>query len=137
MITEKQISLIKQNWNGLRGVDPILIGDVFYRKLFLDAPALKALFKTTSEQQSIKLVEMLNVIIARLERIEELSEDIKHLAIRHVQYGTKPTHYKQVGIALIWTLKQASGSQWNAEIEEAWSRCYTLLSNTMINATKE
>ena len=137
MITEKQISLIKQNWNALRGVDPVLIGDVFYRKLFIDAPALKGLFKSTPEQQSIKLVEMLNVIIARLERIDELSIDIKQLAIRHVHYGTKPAHYNQVGTALIWTLKQASGSQWNAEIEEAWSTCYTLLSNTMINATKE
>lgn len=136
MITEKQIKLIKQNWNELRGIDTALIGDVFYRKLFIDAPSVKRLFKSSKEEQAIKLVEMLNVVIARLERIDELNEDIKQLAIRHVQYGTKPKHYEYVGNALIWTLKQASRDSWNQELEDAWITCYTLLSSTMINATK-
>lgn len=136
MITEKQVKLIKQNWNELRGVDPALIGDVFYRKLFIDAPSVRRMFKGNQEEQAIKLIEMLNLLVARLERIEELSDDIKQLAIRHVQYGTKPEHYQYVGNALIWTLKQASGDSWNQELEDAWISCYTLLSTTMIDAAK-
>lgn len=136
MITEKQVKLIKQNWNELRGIDSALIGDVFYRKLFIDAPSVKRLFKGSPEEQAVKLIDMLSILVARLERIDELTEDIKQLAIRHVQYGTKPEHYQYVGNALIWTLKQASGDSWNNELEEAWIACYTLLSSTMIDAAK-
>jgi hemoglobin-like flavoprotein len=136
MLTEKQIKLIKQNWSELRGVDPALIGEVFYRKLFIDAPSVKRLFKGGQEEQAIKLIEMLNILVARLERLDELTEDIKQLAVRHVQYGTKPEHYQYVGNTLIWTLKQASRDTWNSELEDAWISCYTLLSSTMIDASK-
>ena len=136
MLTEKQIKLIKHNWNELRGIDPALVGDVFYRKLFIDYPAAKRMFKSSREEQAMKLIDMLNIIIARLNRIDELTEDIKQLAIRHVQYGVKDEHYNYVGGALIWTLKQASRDEWNQELEDAWVACYTLLAGAMISATK-
>lgn len=137
MVTEKQIKLIKQNWNSLRGIDPAIIGDVFYRKLFIDYPPAKRMFKSSREEQAIKLIEMLNIIIARLERIDELTEDIKQLALRHVEYGVKDEHYNFVGNALIWTLKQASTDEWNQELEDAWVSCYQILADTMIGATKK
>ena len=64
----------------------------------------------------------------------ELTEDIKQLAIRHVAYGVKITHYKFVGEALLWTLEQGLGKDWNEEVESAWTACYTTLSETMIKA---
>ena len=111
-----------------------LTGDVFYSKLFIEVPHVKHLFKTSREIQSKKLIDMLSLIVGRLDRLDELTEEIKHLAIRHVDYGARPEHYHGVGAALIWTLKQGLGADWTAEVEDAWINCYKILSDTMIKA---
>jgi nitric oxide dioxygenase len=136
MLTDKEIKLIKQSWHKLDGIDPVLIGEVFYRKLFLDLPEVRKLFTTSREIQSQKLWDMLSLIVARLERMHELSNEIANLARRHVTYGVKEEYYKYVGTALIWMLNQALGDDWNDELQSAWENCYRELSATMIAATK-
>lgn len=133
-MTEEQIALVKKTWKVFRDIDPVLIGDVFYSKLFVEFPQLKHLFKTSREVQSEKLVEMLSTIVGRLDRLRELNEDIRQLALRHVRYGVKESHYKAVGTALLWMLQQGLGVDWNDEVRGAWEACYKTLSDTMINA---
>jgi len=134
-MTKEQIILVKRSWSIFREIDPTVVGDVFYSKLFFDMPYLEKLFHTPKEEQSRKLIEMLSVIVGRLDNLEELTEEIKQLAIRHVQYGVKEQHYKAVGTALLWTLQQGLGRDWNEEIKEAWASCFHVLSTTMINAS--
>jgi len=134
-MTKDQILLIKKTWSIFREIDPVLIGDVFYSKLFFDMPQLENLFRTPKEDQSKKLVDMLSVIIGRLDNLEELTEEIKQLATRHVQYGVKEQHYKAVGAALLWTLQQGLGRDWNEKVRLAWTVCFQILSDTMINAS--
>jgi hemoglobin-like flavoprotein len=136
MMTKEQISLVKKTWSIFREIDPVLIGDVFYSKLFFDMPYLEKLFHTPKEEQSRKLIEMLSVIVSRLDNLQELTEEIKQLAIRHVQYGVKEQHYKAVGTALLWTLQQGLGKDWDEEVQDAWASCFNILSNTMINAAE-
>jgi len=133
-MTKEQISLVKKTWGIFREIDPVLVGDVFYSKLFFDMPHLKSLFYSSKNEQAKKLVEMLSIIIGRLDNLEELTEDIKQLAIRHVKYGVKMSHYKAVGIALLWTLGQGLGRDWNEDVKDAWATCFRILSATMINA---
>lgn len=134
-MTKEQISLVKKTWGVFRKIDPLLVGDVFYSKLFLDMPHLENLFHSSKEEQSKKLIGMLTIIVGHLDNLEELTEEIKQLAIRHVQYGVKASHYKAVGIALLWTLEQGLGRDWNEEVKASWAACYEILSTTMINAS--
>jgi hemoglobin-like flavoprotein len=133
-MTAHQIKLIKTSWKIFQGISPVLIGDVFYSKLFAAVPRVRPMFHTATDVQSKKLIEMLNLIVGRLDRLEELSEDIRQLAIRHAGYGVRTEHYKAVGNALLWTLEQGLGKDWNEEVKNAWSTCYQLLSTTMIEA---
>ena len=98
-------------------------------------PQLENLFHTPKDDQSKKLVNMLSLIIGRLDNLEALTEEIKQLAIRHVQYGVKEQHYKAVGTALLWTLQQGLGRDWNEEVRKAWAACFQILFDTMINAS--
>jgi hemoglobin-like flavoprotein len=134
-MTKEQISFVKKTWSIFREIDPVLVGDVFYSKLFFDMPHLQNLFHSSKEAQAKKLIEMLSVIVGRLDCLEELTEEIKQLAIRHVQYGVKEQHYKAVGTALLWTLQQGLGRDWNEEVKEAWASCFHTLSTVMINAS--
>ena len=127
--------MVKKTWSIFRVMDPVLVGDVFYSKLFLDIPQLENLFHSSKEDQSKKLVGMLTVIVGHLDNFDELTGEIKQLAIRHVQYGVKERHYKAVGIALLWTLQQGLGRDWNDDVKEAWSECFQILSTTMISAS--
>src|SRR4030095_3170608 len=133
-MTGDQIAIVKQSWKVFRDIDPVIIGDFFYSKLFVEAPYVRQMFKPPRPAQSKKLIDMISTIVGRLDRLNELTEDIKKLAIRHVDYGVRPSHYKAVGIALLWTLKQGLGKDWNKDTEEAWEACYKMLSDTMINA---
>ena len=63
--------------------------------------------------------------------------NISAMAQRHVQYGVRRGHYRLVGNALLWTLKQGLGNDWTPELESAWTKCYALLSEAMILASED
>lgn len=131
-MTSEEIKIIRRSWRSLQGIDAILLGDVFYSRLFLEEPSLEKMFKIPQEQQSKKLIDMLDLIVSRLDRLNELSDEIKAMATRHVGYGVKPKHYSKVGAALLWTLGKALGKDWKPEVEAAWTKCYGILADAMI-----
>ena len=135
MLTAKEIALVKKSWVSIRKIDPVIIADVFYIKLFHDNPELRKMFPQNIEEQYSKLIDMLNTIISRLEKLDDLKGDIVQMAKRHVNYGVKPEHYNMVGKALLWTLQKTLGTDWNTELRTAWVNCYAVLSGTMIAVT--
>ena len=135
-MTDAEIRLVKQSWRTLRAIDPGIVGDLFYSKLFMANPSLRNLFPKKMDEQYSKLMDMLSVIIARLDRMDELNDDIAAMARRHIQYGVRPAHYKLVGNALLWTLRQGLGQDWTLEVEQAWTKCYSNLADTMMRAAE-
>lgn len=135
-MTEEQVKLVKQSWRLFRSMDPALIGDLFYTKLFTDYPALKKMFPKQMKEQYIKLINMISVIVSRLDNMETITDEIAAMGLRHVEYGTRPAHYKMVGSALLWTLEKGLGSEWNEKMKDAWTNCYQLLADTMIRASE-
>ncbi|GAB3919937.1 globin domain-containing protein [Larkinella terrae] len=131
-MTHQQITLVKQSWNLLREIDPELLGDVFYTRLFLKYPALRSLFKHSLVSQYKKFIAMLNLIVSRLDQPGILTEEIRQLATRHGGYGIKPEHYDEVGTALLWTLEKGLGKDWNPALYQAWAACYTRLAREML-----
>jgi len=136
-MTDAQIRLVKSSWKVLRQIDPLLIGDVFYSKLFVAYPKLESLFTSSRESQSAKLIDTLSMLVSGLDDTPALEEELSQLAIRHIRYGVKHVDYDAVGEALLWTIRQALGSDWNEEMGLAWTACYNMIAATMIAATAE
>jgi hemoglobin-like flavoprotein len=136
-MNQEQIKLVKQSWKLFRNIEPAIVGDLFYSKLFTDNPQVKKMFPKDMSEQYNKLIDKITVIVIRLEHLELLTDEIAGMAQRHAGYGVKPAHYKLVGDALLWTLEKGLGKDWNSAVKEAWLTCYTLLSNTMIAASEE
>lgn len=134
-LSQQQISIIKQSWRSLRGVNPILIAEIFYTKLFTDQPQLRKMFPTDMEKQYVKLMDMLTSIVTRIDRLEEIGEELIAMAERHTGYGAKPAHYIAVGNALCWTLEKGLGKSWNKELQNAWVCCFSTLSDKMQSAS--
>jgi hemoglobin-like flavoprotein len=135
-MTAEEIKLIKKTWRLIRQVDPLLLGDLFYSKLFSDKPSLRNMFPKKMEEQYNKLIDMLNAVVSRLERLDEINTEIIEMGRRHISYGVRPAHYKIVGSALLWTLQKGLGNDWTPDVKNAWTQCYTTLADTMINASK-
>ncbi|MEO5685620.1 MAG: globin domain-containing protein [Chitinophagaceae bacterium] len=134
-MTAQQTTLVQTTWKLFRNVNPQVIGDVFYSKLFTDVPAVKRLFRSPMPAQYKKLIDMISMIVGRLQEIEAVTDNIREMAKRHVDYGVKPEHYKAVGDALLWTLEQGLGPDWNPAVQDAWATCYQQLADTMMSAS--
>ncbi len=130
-MTPKQIELVKESWNHVIPISEAA-GELFYTRLFDVAPGVKHLFKSDSREQARKLMSMITMVVARLDKLDTILEDIKGLAKRHDKYGAKKEHYAVVGECLIWTLSKGLGDKWNKETEDAWIAAYTILSGAMI-----
>ena len=133
-MTHQEKILVQNSWRLLRDIDPQKLGDLFYSKLFFDHPEVRSLFPKDMTGQMSKLIQILNIIVARLDHIEDLYEEIVALAKRHVEYGVLPKHYAWVCTALLWTIERSLNSDWTPPVEQAWIACYALLSSTMLDA---
>jgi len=133
MLTSKQIELVENSW------DYVLLnsqetGAVFYKKLFEIDPGLRQLFKSEIHMQSQKFVAMITFAVHKLNNLDEVIADVKALGMHHHKNSVKPEHYASVAVALLWTIENVLGKEWNNEIKEAWMAVYTALAKAMIGA---
>jgi hemoglobin-like flavoprotein len=136
-MTQEQVKLVKQSWKVFRNIDPAVVGDLFYSKLFADHPSVKKMFPKDMSQQYNKLIDMITIIVIRLDHLDLLTGDIAAMAQRHTGYGVKPEHYTAVGESLLWTLEKGLGKDWTPEVKDAWVTCYGLLASIMIAASAQ
>ena len=136
-MTQKQIEIVKSSWLLVADIDPAVVGNLFYNRLFELEPQVKEMFRKPINEQSKKLLAMIGYVIAKLDNLDSILPEVTKLAQRHVDYGVQPFHYKIVGEALLWTLEKGLGKNWNEETEESWTACYSLLSNAMVTAVEE
>lgn len=132
-MTPKQIELVQTTWEKC-----VPIADqaaaLFYGKLFELDPKLKPLFTSDIKEQGKKLMTMITMAVRGLNDLGRLVPAVEELGRRHVGYGVKEEHYATVGAALLWTLEQGLGSNFTAEVKEAWTKVYTVLATTMQKA---
>lgn len=104
----------------------------FYDKLFELDPDCRAMFSTaTMSEQRHRLVEMLGQLVAELHDPEQLVPDLVMLGKRHVTYGVRDSDYDAAGVALLWTLEKALGSDFTPEARSAWTEAYQSISSVM------
>lgn len=112
-------------------------GRIFYGRLFNIAPEVRPLFRGDLDEQARKLMMMLATVVNGLKNLDAIIPAAQALAVRHVAYGVQPAHYAPVGEALLWTLEQGLGDDFDAETRDAWVAAYTTLSGVMIEAASE
>lgn len=105
---------------------------IFYDRLFVMAPAFRAMFPADMREQRKKLMATLGVVVGGLGDLGSVLPAATTLARKHVGYGVKPEHYAVVGGALLYALEQGLANDWTAELADAWSAAYALLSDYMI-----
>ena len=94
------------------------------------------MFPGEMQEHYKELVELLHLIIARLDHPCLLTEQLELLARRHIHYGITESHYKQIEEAMLWTVERALGKDCNNEVLMAWKNCYDSLVEKTIAASE-
>jgi hemoglobin-like flavoprotein len=135
-MNEHEIRLIQTSFEAARPRANEL-GELFYGRLFQQHPELRPMFPTDIKPQAKKLVGVLAIVVASLDRLGEILPVVQGLGRNHGAYGVKPHHYDQVGATLIWTLDQMMGDLFTSDVRQAWIVAYTTLSEVMMAAADE
>ena len=111
--------------------------DRFYRRLFTDAPATRALFAHTDMRaQKRALLGALVALRRSLRDLSSIAPFLADLGARHARYGVGVEHYPLVGAALLATMAEVAGPAWQPEFTTEWARAYQMVTQIMIDGAE-
>jgi nitric oxide dioxygenase len=109
----------------------------FYYVLFEKYPNMVPLFaKTDMEKQKSRLIESLQLVMGNIHNPETSASILRNLGYKHVSYGAVLADYPLIGDALLQALERHLGTDWNPEVEQAWTIGYQKISELMIEGTQ-
>ena len=112
--------------------------ETFFQCLLNENPRLKPFF-INSNMDNVKknFASTVSMIIDNIQHDELLTDSVKHLALRHMQYGAVQEDYPIFGTALINSIKQSTTYQWNEQTQEAWEQAFDKIQNIAFQAIGE
>jgi hemoglobin-like flavoprotein len=130
MLTSNDIALVRASFARVATIQEAA-ADLFYDRLFVIAPELRALFPADLRGQKRKLMQMIATAVGGLSNLDKIVPAVKALGARHSGYGVTAAHYGIVGEALLWTLERGLGEAFTPEVRSAWAKVYGMLAATM------
>lgn len=132
-MTPEQIEYVQSTWAKV-APSAEQVAPMFYNRLFEVAPEVKPLFTSDMQEQGKKLMQMLNVAVTSLNKLDTILPAVQALGVRHIEYQVQPEHYDAVGEALLWTLNEGLGEEFTPEVKQAWTATYVTLATVMKDA---
>jgi len=112
--------------------------DRFYRRLFTDAPATRALFvHADMRAQKRALLGALVALRRSLRDLASIAPFLADLGARHARYGVCAEHYPVVGAALLETMADVAGAAWRPEFTTEWTSAYQIVAQMMIDGAEQ
>lgn len=109
----------------------------FYENLLGEYPELSVLFPSIKSQAS-SMAGILSLVIAQLDNLRNVKEVLIALGKRHSRIiGVEVTHYELVGNALLRTLSDRLQDKFSPELENAWIKFFTFITNLMLQAGED
>lgn len=137
MLTDAQVEMVQESFTKVAPIADTA-ASIFYNKLFEIAPQVKPMFGNADmAEQGKKLMTTIGIAVKGLTNLEKIVPTVQRLGVSHIEYGVKKEHFPIVAEALLYTLEQGLGDDWNDELKEAWTTTYTILADTMIDAMEK
>jgi hemoglobin-like flavoprotein len=112
--------------------------DRFYRRVFTAAPATRALFAHADmAAQKRALLGALVALRRALRDLPSITPFLAELGARHARYGVVADHYPVVGAALLETMEEIGGADWNPRFTAQWARAYQAVADIMMEGARQ
>lgn len=145
-----EIAEIRQSWASMRddhletsqekanvGTASAFFCQQFYENLLGEYPELSVLFPSIKSQAS-SMAGILALVISQLDNLPRVREVLISLGKRHSRIiGVEVTHYELVGNALLRTLADRIQDDFSPELENAWIKFFTYITNMMLQAGED
>ena len=129
-LTPDQRRRVRNSFDALRDM-AVPVALLFYGKLFQLDPGARPLFHNDLSLQSQKLMDMLTAIVESLEDFDAMRVKLAELGHKHASYGVHPEQYGTLATALVWTLGQALGADFDAPTRAAWQAALAAVAQAM------
>jgi hemoglobin-like flavoprotein len=104
----------------------------FYEILFERHPEARALFhRRPPEMQAKMLQEALVAVLDHIEEASWLTSTLHSMGAQHATYGVTDEMYDWVGGALLATLAEIAGEDWNNALLTEWGAAYGAIAGLM------
>ena len=134
-LTERQVQLIHSSFERFKAMGESATLK-FYDRIFDAAPEVRPMFPDDIARQARKFSQALHVIVSSLNASDQATRMLHRLGERHLGYGVKAEHYPVVSAALLATLEDALGDEFDAETRQAWTDAIDLIASAMISAAE-
>lgn len=145
-----EISQIRQSWASMRddhievcqekapvGTASAFFCQQFYENLLGEYPELSVLYPSIKSQAS-NMAGILSLVIAQLDNLQAVRNVLIALGKRHSRIiGVEVIHYELVGNALLRTLADRLDDKFTSEIENAWIKFFSYITNLMLQAGED
>ena len=133
-LTEEQVEIIRDSYQRL--VPEIdRVSQEFYKDLFGREPEIKALFREDLEEQGMRFMAAIGLIVENLDDPERLNQKVDLLSEGHAAFRIKPAAYRSMEEALIDTFAHALGEKFTNPVELAWRSAFRQVCDAMIEKT--
>ena len=105
---------------------------LFYGKLFELDPGARRLFHHDLALQGRKLMDMLAAVVESIDDLQPMSERLAELGRKHAGYGVRPEQYETMTNALLWSIGQALGADFDASTRNAWKAAINAVCTRMM-----
>jgi hemoglobin-like flavoprotein len=118
------VELLRGSFNLVAEREPELTKR-FYEIFFTRYPQVRPMFhRTPPEQQQKMLRDALVAVLDHLEDAPWLTQNLKALGAKHVEYGVTDEMYNWVGESLLAAIANAAGDAWSPALAAAWTEAY-------------
>lgn len=131
-LTADQVRLVTESYALIR-CSPRPYSELFYHRLFLGHPFVRALFPDDMTHQISVFEKTIDVLVHNVVDIARLRPTLAQLARQHVGYGVKASQYAAVGDALIETFAEILGRRFTPDVRAAWEAVYAETAGVMIS----
>jgi len=135
-MNSEEIKLVQDSFEQVKPIAD-QAASIFYTRLFEVAPQTRHMFKSDMTKQGAMLMSTLGLAVGSLNDLDKIIPAVRALGKRHAGYGVEFDQFAIVGEALLWTLEQAFGPAFTAELKSAWTEAYLLLAGVMQEAMRE
>ena len=118
-MTVHQIRLVRESIEFLRE-EPEPFALLFYGRLFELDPDSRRLFHNDLALQGRKVVDMLTSVVESLDDFQLVRPRLAELGRKHIEYGVRPEQYDTLTTALLWSIGQALGANFDTPTRDAW-----------------
>jgi len=137
MLDKLHIDHIRATWS-IASTDAAGFTADFYTRLFAAAPEVEPMFTASSmSEQRRKLAAAVSAVVTAADDLDRIAPALAAMGRRHGGYGVEPYQYAVVGQALIDTLADRVGADFDQHAREAWALAIGRVAAIMISAAVE